>query len=138
MPNRSRTAEKLLQRLHCAGIQIVPRGDDQASIRGQFGPTQHDLLLDVLPEIKAHWPAILAALENRDANQSAKATLDILTAEAGESPAVMLGRRGGLKGGKARAASLTKKRRAEIAKKAAAARWARTDRGGNERRVIPK
>ncbi len=32
-------------------------------------------------------------------------------------------RRGGLAGGKARAASLNKKRRAEIAKKAARARW---------------
>lgn len=30
---------------------------------------------------------------------------------------------GGLKGGKARAAKLSKKRRSEIAKKAAAARW---------------
>ncbi len=32
-------------------------------------------------------------------------------------------------GGKARAASLTKKKRAEIAKKAAAARWKRTKNG---------
>lgn len=38
--------------------------------------------------------------------------------------AVALSRLGASKGGKARAASLTKKRRAEIAKKAAAARWA--------------
>lgn len=37
--------------------------------------------------------------------------------------AVSLGRRGGLKGGKARAASMTPARRSEIAKKAAAARW---------------
>jgi hypothetical protein len=37
--------------------------------------------------------------------------------------AVELGRRGGLKGGKARAAKLTAKERKEIAKKAAAARW---------------
>lgn len=34
-----------------------------------------------------------------------------------------LGRLGGLKGGKARAEKLTKAQRAEIAKKAAAARW---------------
>lgn len=32
-------------------------------------------------------------------------------------------RKGGLKGGKARAASMTKERRAEIAKKAADSRW---------------
>lgn len=37
-----------------------------------------------------------------------------------------LGRRGGLKGGPARAAALTKKRRSEIAKKAADARWNRS------------
>ena len=37
--------------------------------------------------------------------------------------AVALGRLGGMKGGKARAKALSKKRRAEIAKKAAAARW---------------
>lgn len=37
--------------------------------------------------------------------------------------AVELGRNGGLKGGKARAASLTPEQRSEIAKKAAAARW---------------
>ena len=37
--------------------------------------------------------------------------------------AVALGRLGGLKGGKARAASLTEERRKEIAKKAAEKRW---------------
>jgi hypothetical protein len=39
--------------------------------------------------------------------------------------AVALGRLGGLKGGKARAARLTPKQRKEIAKAAAAARWKR-------------
>ena len=39
--------------------------------------------------------------------------------------AAALGRRGGLKGGPARAASLTAKRRSEIAKRAASARWSR-------------
>jgi hypothetical protein len=39
--------------------------------------------------------------------------------------AVELGRLGGLKGGKARAKSLTAKKRSQIARKAAAARWAR-------------
>jgi hypothetical protein len=49
--------------------------------------------------------------------------------EAGEKPkdplAVELGRRGGLKGGKARAEKLSAKQRREIAKKAARARWSR-------------
>ena len=44
----------------------------------------------------------------------------------GKNPAaVALGRLGGKKGGKARAASLTPERRREIARKAAAARWHR-------------
>ena len=37
--------------------------------------------------------------------------------------AVSLGRKGGLKGGKARAASLSPEERSEIARRAAAARW---------------
>lgn len=47
------------------------------------------------------------------------------TAPAKNPAAVALGRLGGLKGGKARAAALPKKKRAEIAKKAAAIRWGR-------------
>ena len=44
--------------------------------------------------------------------------------EEGKNPAaVILGRLGGLKGGKARAAKLTAEYRSEIAKKAAKARW---------------
>ena len=39
--------------------------------------------------------------------------------------AVALGRLGGLKGGKARAANLTSARRSEIARKAALARWSK-------------
>jgi hypothetical protein len=45
--------------------------------------------------------------------------------DAGKDPAaVALGRKGGLKGGKARAAAMTPEQRRESAKKAAAARWA--------------
>lgn len=40
-----------------------------------------------------------------------------------DSAAVSLGRRGGLKGGKARAAKMSPGQRTEIAKKAARARW---------------
>lgn len=42
--------------------------------------------------------------------------------------AVALGRKGGAKGGPARAAALSPERRREIAKKAAAARWAAVDK----------
>ena len=45
------------------------------------------------------------------------------TDEERHRAAVMLGRKGGKKGGKARAAKLSPERRSEIARKAAAARW---------------
>jgi hypothetical protein len=47
----------------------------------------------------------------------------ILPQPVKNAAAVELGRRGGLKGGKARAAKLTAEERSEIARKAAAARW---------------
>lgn len=71
-----------------------------------------------------------------DTNQKAKMIVDIATGEAeetiapvsGKNPAaVALGRLGGLKGGKARAKVLSAKRRTEIAKKAAKARWHKKD-----------
>ena len=47
-------------------------------------------------------------------------------AEDGKNPAaVMLGRLGGLKGGKARARKLSAEKRSEIAKKAAQVRWSK-------------
>lgn len=45
--------------------------------------------------------------------------------------AVALGRRGGLKGGKARAKGMSPERRKEIAQKAAKARWAKQRRSQN-------
>lgn len=65
----------------------------------------------------------------RDPIQLAKLIGDIATGlvsekDSGKDPsAVALGRKGGLKGGNARAASLTKEQRSAIAKKAAASRW---------------
>ena len=47
-------------------------------------------------------------------------------ADDGKDPAaVALGRKGGLKGGKARAAKLTAEQRSETARKAARARWSK-------------
>jgi hypothetical protein len=67
----------------------------------------------------------------RDPNQLAKMILDMATGNAPLEPAepvknpaaVALGKLGGPKGGKARAASLSPARRKAIAKKAAAKRW---------------
>jgi hypothetical protein len=69
----------------------------------------------------------------RDSNQLGKLIVDIATGEiadeqpdAGKDPAaVALGRKGGLKGGKARAERMTPEQRSEAAKKAARARWTR-------------
>lgn len=67
----------------------------------------------------------------RDPNQLAKLIVGIATGEVEdddprtkrEPEATQRGRAGGLKGGAARASKLTSAKRAEIAKKAAAARW---------------
>jgi hypothetical protein len=72
----------------------------------------------------------------KDINQLAKSIVDQVTGEtpandpdqeAIKAAASALGKKGGLKGGPARAKSLSAKRRSEIAKKAARARW-----GGND------
>lgn len=68
----------------------------------------------------------------RDINQLAKFIVDVSTGEAelpedqpdGKNPAaVELGKLGGKKGGKARAAKLTPEERQAIARRAAQARW---------------
>jgi hypothetical protein len=67
----------------------------------------------------------------RDPNQLGRLVVDLATGAAaepdpdeGKDPAaVALGRKGGLKGGKARAARMTPEERSDAAKKAAAARW---------------
>jgi hypothetical protein len=67
----------------------------------------------------------------RDPNQLGKMIVDLATGETtepdpneGKDPAaVALGRKGGLKGGKARAAKMTPAQRSEAAKRAAMSRW---------------
>lgn len=71
----------------------------------------------------------------RDPAQLAKLVVDIATGSAQDTPQDLdkgpmsiLGRAGGLRGGRARAESLTSNERAEIAKRAAAARWRKNDK----------
>ena len=67
----------------------------------------------------------------RDSNQLAKSIVGLATGEIGELAsigisnihAIELGRLGGLKGGKARAESLSAEKRSEIARIAANKRW---------------
>lgn len=72
----------------------------------------------------------------RDPNELAKLIADIATGEKSDPlytedgrdlAAVLLGRRGGLKGGRARAAALAPEQRKDIAAKAARARWRKDD-----------
>lgn len=69
----------------------------------------------------------------KDTNKKAKNVVDMATGEATEpqqetlTPAQILGKAGGKKGGPARAKALSAKRRKEIAQKAAAARWGLKD-----------
>jgi hypothetical protein len=73
----------------------------------------------------------------RDPNQLGKLIVDIATGkiednsdDSGKDPAaVALGRKGGLKGGKARAASMTPEQRSESARRAARKRWSRQGDG---------
>lgn len=75
----------------------------------------------------------------RDANELAKAIVDESTGDpddlvaaedrSKDAAAVELGRRGGLKGGRARADRLTSERRSEIARQAAQARWKKEQDG---------
>jgi hypothetical protein len=68
-------------------------------------------------------------MENRrrhkDFNQIAKSIVDIATGLGIPNEETVIGRSGGLKGGKARSESLTPERRSEIAKTAAKKRWAK-------------
>src|SRR5947207_15767947 len=70
-----------------------------------------------------------------DLAQLAKRIVDEASGQAERTPApsegkdpaaVALGRKGGLKGGKARAAKMTKKQRSEAGRKAAFARWGKS------------
>ncbi len=76
-----------------------------------------------------------SSIKKTDINQLARYIVDKATtdeellekaAQEGKNPAaVLLGRLGGLKGGKARAKKLSPKQRSQIAQKAAKARWSK-------------
>jgi len=76
--------------------------------------------------------------KQKDANELAHAMVEMIssgevpTTLDGKNPiAVAMGRLGGLKGGKARAATMSPEQRSESAKKAALARWASKARADN-------
>lgn len=80
-------------------------------------------------------PTRIKVRKNADANVMAYAILQASTGNAPEpapdtrnAAMVALGKLGASRGGKARAAKLSKKQRAAIAKKAARTRWQKADR----------
>ena len=76
----------------------------------------------ILPDVRSEGEDALAQRILREAIARAQAQLP-------NPAAVIMGRRGGLKGGKARAARLSPAERSRIAKLAAAARWDKIRRG---------
>lgn len=75
----------------------------------------------------------------RDPNQLAKLVVDIAVGDAKDrpdldkEPIAVLGRIGGLKGGRARAEKLSSEQRTKIAKEGAAARWEGKRRADSEK-----
>ncbi len=96
-------------------------------------PTSHPLIVPFPPckaGARTYTPSMLkrSSKPQKDTQQRVRSVLDQNAPNADKPPeknpaAVALGRLGGLKGGDARAKSLSAKRRKEIATKAAAARW---------------
>lgn len=73
---------------------------------------------------RKHRPADLNSLAASIVADATDEDKDEQPADDDKDPAaVALGRKGGLKGGKARAAKLTPEQRSEIARKAAESRW---------------
>ncbi len=78
----------------------------------------------------------------RDLNKLAKAIVDEATEDSAASEprspeseaAAILGRKGGLRGGRARARKLSAKKRSEIARKAAMVRWSYKESENGEKK----
>lgn len=80
-----------------------------------------------MPDRSRKRPADVNELARQIVDEATGATLDSDAPGEDKDPAaVALGRRGGLKGGKARAASMTPEQRSQAARKAAQARWKRS------------
>ena len=78
-----------------------------------------------MPERSRKTPKDLNALASHIARVTTGDEKNITEPPAKNPAAVALGRLGGLKGGKARAESLSAEKRQEIARKAAKTRWAK-------------
>lgn len=73
---------------------------------------------------RKHRPADLNSLAASIVNDATREDRDVPAGDGNDPAAVALGRKGGLKGGRARADKLTPEQRSEIARRAAQTRWA--------------
>ena len=121
-PLTSRSVSTNPCRLSRGSRRTRPRVVGQFGSGGSRGVYVHVRIVGLMPDRSRKRPTDLNALAASivgDATNPDKPDPD-----AGKDPAaVSLGRRGGLKGGKARAAALTPEQRSAAAKKAAATRW---------------
>jgi hypothetical protein len=105
--------------LHLQHLDLEEGSSDKRCLRQAVGYT-----LDMPKRSSKKKPQKEALDSLREATEAAAPASAAEAVEVEKNPAaVALGRLGGLKGGKARAAKLTPEQRAEIAKKAAAKRW---------------
>ncbi len=127
MQRRPRTAREIVERIEQLGLQIIPKGPKDGYIQGPLGITQLEQLEPLWPALREHWSEALEVLSDRDGVDAAAATMRVFMGRSDEPhknpAAVALGLLGGSKGGKIRAKRLSKKRRQEIGKLAAQARW---------------
>jgi hypothetical protein len=118
MPDRSRKRPRDLNSLAASIVgDATDETPDHYTYRVEWSPEDNEWV-GLCPE--------LPSLSWLDPDKSkALAGIERLVRNVGgkDPAAVALGRKGGLKGGKARAAKLTPEQRSAAAKKAAAARW---------------
>ncbi len=123
MPDRSRKRPRDLNALAASIVaDATDETPDQYTYRVEWSPEDNEWigLCNELPALSWLDPVKAKAL-------AGIARLAEAVESNGKDPAaVELGRRGGVKGGKARAEKLTPEQRSEIARKGAQARWRRS------------
>jgi hypothetical protein len=119
MPDRSRKRPRDLNALAASIVgDATDETPDEYTYRVEWSDADNEWV-GLCPELPS-----LSWLDPDKAKALVGITRLVQNVVAGKDPAaVTLGRRGGLKGGKARAAKLTAEQRSDIAKKAADARW---------------
>ena len=56
-------SQNLIDRFARMGLTIIPRGADDATIRGRVWPGRDRFVMDALPALRAHWQEVVAILK---------------------------------------------------------------------------